>query len=717
MPSLGVIDRGSGNMRWGGAIVAVIVAVGAAAALYIFSGDKLRDIVNAHWPPAAPVQQRQAAIKNAIATLDAMHHPNLAAGTDVKTIELIASEKLKERGLTKVSLETDDQLLKISAAFDVTLRPEDVNVDAQKKEWIAKLKPRVVGRLEAFLSASAVIATSPKYVLQVKLLPAFKSIHVDRITLADRYEVGAAGELLAAILNSYADNVTGSLATAPILSTELPASFQDQFDPTGAIKVAAAADSKFKLSISSKPISSPYRLNAAALLIDGGKVVVLAQISPRDEIVPKAAAGERSSLSDLNEAFNGKVSEGLGLMSLPEGVWAALGKELLASALNSAFAQSQVCLSGSGTIPKQTFAQKIPTPDPASIDCTPKTECAPTQPCDLQVDTNDCRRSRNCQLSVDTKDCSVCLARAPTICVPNFPKGQSCSGGQCIQTGNDPVCEGKKAAQNALYKADYKACVNLGPLYDAKCEADKAVQNAIYATAKAQCESQKAATRLACESSKTSLKAACETVKGAVATLHSTGNVGNLDGSASSTGDLSMCFRQVSLAKDLKKLTMKLESTGAVGIDTSFKFTPLDVAGHVLCALPWTAEKHIDVTVRRQAINVDLSLTKRAASPAYDGHLEGTSIALHFEPSPLSLILQNINFRLACPVASGLVNALTLDLAPFIPEMLKDYTHKIEPMDFSFTPDIPKQSLFGHTINPKLSETPKALVVSGAVAG
>jgi hypothetical protein len=76
-------------------------------------------------------------------------------------------------------------------------------------------------------------------------------------------------------------------------------------------------------------------------------------------------------------------------------------------------------------------------------------------------------------------------------------------------------------------------------------------------------------------------------------------------------------------------------------------------------------------------------------------------------------VLQNVNFDLACPVAAGLINGLTLGLAPFIPELLKDYTYKLAPMTFSFTPDLPEQSILGHSVKPKLSETPLALILSG----
>ncbi|WP_028350567.1 hypothetical protein [Bradyrhizobium murdochi] len=254
----------------------------------------------------------------------------------------------------------------------------------------------------------------------------------------------------------------------------------------------------------------------------------------------------------------------------------------------------------------------------------------------------------------------------------------------------------------------------MGPLYDAACEAQKATQNGLYATQKTQCEAEKSTKKLACEAEKTGRKMACETYKGAVDALHRTGNVGNFDGSISGTGDLGICFRDVAFSADLAKLSMKLETTGSASLDTSFKFTPLDVAGHILCQLPWTADKNINVTVPSQSIGVDVTLARSPGGPEYRGQLKASPIRLHFEPSPTSLVLQNINFYLACPVTAQLVNGMTLNLAPFVPELLKDYTHTLDPIDFSFIPTIPDQPLFGRTIKPTASETPKALIVSGA---
>lgn len=98
---------------------------------------------------------------------------------------------------------------------------------------------------------------------------------------------------------------------------------------------------------------------------------------------------------------------------------------------------------------------------------------------------------------------------------------------------------------------------------------------------------------------------------------------------------------------------------------------PLDFAGHVLCPFEWTADKNITTSVPPQLIETNVSLARENDSGilTYQGRLNELPINLHFQPSPLSLVLQNVNFVLACPAASGLINGLTLGLAPFLPEV------------------------------------------------
>src|SRR5258708_2205525 len=50
-------------------------------------------------------------------------------------------------------------------------------------------------------------------------------------------------------------------------------------------------------------------------------------------------------------------------------------------------------------------------------------------------------------------------------------------------------------------------------------------------------------------------------------------------------------------SETMDKVTLALEAEGRDDIDSHFKFVPLDVAGHILCPLEWTADKRITASI------------------------------------------------------------------------------------------------------------------------
>lgn len=695
--------------RVGVVCLLVLLAVGAAAAYYYLRNDPLRAELNRRWPPVTADQQRQVAIDSTASALKALAAPNVAAGVDVATIKEIAFNEVKSKGVTKLTLATDRQLLRLTADFDVALTPDDLPKHSDKRSLVAALAPRVVGEVELFLTAATSMSDASRRALLVKLLPTVSRVRIDKLTVKGGYDVTAAADAIALLLNRYAGNLSGALSASPVMNVTLPATLQGAFDSSGPIKVDFKEAPGLRLSLAARPIKSPFGLRAAAWLIDADKVIVIAEIAPLDKL-PAQVNPTKGAFEDVKVGFRKSLQNGLAIIDPPSGAWAALGKALVARSLDSAFAQAQPWLVGSGPIPKQTFSAKIPTPNGSSIDCTPRKDCTPTRRYDLQVDTRDCRRPRNCTHNHDTRNCRACLLRAPRICVFH-----SCTGGQCIQSGNDPFCEAAKAAQNAIYDSDFNACNALGPIDDAECELEKGTQNGLYAAAKARCEAEKKTESMACEAQKTAQKVGCEAEKGFLEGLHRTGNLANIDGRVAGMGSFKLGLQEVHFGAKLEKLALTIAVSGSVALDTHFKFVPLDVGGHILCPLEWTADKNITTSIMPQAIVANVTLARETDSGIlmYQGRLGELPIKLHFQPSPLSLVLQNVNFYLACPVAGGLINGLTLGLAPFLPEFLKDYTYKLKPMTFSFTPDLPAQSILGRSIKPKLSETPLALVVSG----
>lgn len=70
----------------------------------------------------------------------------------------------------------------------------------------------------------------------------------------------------------------------------------------------------------------------------------------------------------------------------------------------------------------------------------------------------DCTPTRDCSVSHDTRECNRCLFSA---------------FGHCAVHGNDPSCEGAKAAQNGLYAAQKNQCETAKEQERMTCEAYK----------------------------------------------------------------------------------------------------------------------------------------------------------------------------------------------------------------------------------------------------
>src|ERR1700676_4965247 len=90
--------------------IGLLIALLALGGLYLFLlGDPLLAELNKHWPALNLDQQRQAAIDSTASALLALTSPNVAAGVDAKTIQTIAFENVKSRGVSKLEVTTDRQ--------------------------------------------------------------------------------------------------------------------------------------------------------------------------------------------------------------------------------------------------------------------------------------------------------------------------------------------------------------------------------------------------------------------------------------------------------------------------------------------------------------------------------------------------------------------------------------------------------------------------------
>jgi hypothetical protein len=276
--------------------------------------------------------------------------------------------------------------------------------------------------------------------------------------------------------------------------------------------------------------------------------------------------------------------------------------------------------------------------------------------------TMDCTPTMSCDQPHDERDCSTCI-------IPNIFTGG------CSQRGNDPVCEAAKAAQNTIYDGN----------------------------------------KLACETAKTAKKGACETAKEGLKQISRTGNVANLDGSIGGPAAIRVCVNTADFAKDLSAVSLALSVSGSADLATHIKFVPLDIVGHLACQAPWTEDRTIKATIPEQPLPLKLGLSVKTENGerTYNGRIDEVTLKLHFQPSPTALILQSTNFMLACAPLAGLINTVTVNLAPLIPELLTDFEYKQEAISFSFVPKMPDVKVMGVDVKTDLSETALALVLAG----
>src|SRR5271170_184399 len=135
-------------LRW--IATAIVLLIAGGGAYYYFHYDPLQAELNRRWPPITVEQQRSAAIDSMATVLKTLVMPNVAAGADIATIQGIAFNEVNPKGVTKLAFATDRQLLRMTADFDVTLTPDDLPKDSDKRSLVASLAPHVAGEVELY---------------------------------------------------------------------------------------------------------------------------------------------------------------------------------------------------------------------------------------------------------------------------------------------------------------------------------------------------------------------------------------------------------------------------------------------------------------------------------------------------------------------------------------------------------------------------------------
>lgn len=620
--------------------------------------ETIKELVDKKFPPVDAAHHREKAIATSAASLETMQSPDVAAVLRLDDVRraIEATDGLKKANVKDVKIEGDSQLLladiHLDGVFTSSMFP---GLDTDSAAILDSLKPSLVGVLKIGASITSAVAAEngTDLSLEFQALPLFRELRIEELTVAENIDLADPADFIAGIINRFADNISGELSRVEFAKLTVPASPVESLETSIDGSKTSDDGTKIDVSLTGQPASSPIFVKAVAFKINSNDVSLLVDLSPTGEAISTPAAPDQAPrFPDFDATFDGRLGELVATSERPDATWAALSKSSLSHLINSGFQQANLCLDAAASVPRQEFSEKVEIPDETSIDCTPTKECGSTQDC---RQTNDCRQ---------TEDCRACLLRAPRFCVPNFPSGQTCHGGHCIQEGLDPICQTRKAGRQL-------DCERLKESRRLTCEAEKATK------------------RLACEGEKLATRGLCETGKEALKRLSRTGNLANVDGFAQASGRLRICAPKVVFDAKLTNLDMSLGIEGDADASIGVKWVPLDILGHATCPFQWTEHKDLKVTVPRQNVDVrsGVQYARKGESLWIVAEVETSELKAELRPKPRDLILQNYNMQLACPLLGGLLvsNASVVVVASeAVPELQGKFTFPGQKRKFEF---------------------------------
>ena len=276
-------------------------------------------------------------------------------------------------------------------------------------------------------------------------------------------------------------------------------------------------------------------------------------------------------------------------------------------------------------------------------------DCKRTRDCRLNYDgCPDSHDTRDCSQPHDTRDCSACLLRAPRICVFG-----GCTGGQCIQRGNDPFCEAAKAAQNAIYAAN-----------KATCETAKAAQNVIYKAHRESCVAERKAANLDCNRLAETDVALCKTSKLFKNFGAEISGVGSIGGDARFSGSLKIDASEFLINPDHPRVRFSPSISGNLRADIGLDWTPYDLLGHAFCPTRGRVNANSTATFENAKPSLHATLLKEGQAKD-DGDPATVDLGISFSKTRFpvtispgllhSLYQNNPQLVVTCPLPSALI--------------------------------------------------------------
>jgi hypothetical protein len=652
-----------------------------AMALQLVScgGDQIADELNKLFPPISSNDQRQKAIEGAATSLNSMTSPNVAAAVSLKDFEnLIMSEDLRAQGVTSLEVSGSEQLIEARVRFEKLFTEADAASDPELLEFFKQWQPKISGRVTAYLGVVALPSGDSGTKMNLSLLPSVSRIQIEKVELRGTIDVSGIGTVMAGLLNKYRDNLTGFLTKQPFSTISLPSVAPAVQTLSDEVHIADG-NSDVIVIIDSKSPGPVGRVGAIAWLVTDDIVATVLEVIPPGVVIPRDASIKVDpTFRAIKGQILGFLDESFGVKSLDVAPnWVAVRRDLIAMTANTLVNQASACASANGTAHHKTEA-KIPMPSASAVDCTQRS-CSDSRKCDFEA-------------SKDTRDCGTCILSRPVLCAPDF-LGGGCTGGGCIQRGNDPICEAGKAAQNLAYNVQANA-------------------------EKADCDRLKNQEILACQGEAVVEKTLCDVGRETLSVIkQASGNFANVDVTTDvSTSDLKLCITDFSLSPGLDRASLRLHGSGSATALVDVHFTPLDIVGHLVCSFPWSKSETFTAKMRDPVVPLMASVAVReeGGQAVMDFSVKETAVKLEISPSPTEyLVLKPSMMSVSC---SGLnfISPLVVLLTPFIPTLRGEIDHQFPAQKVSLRVLLPQQEVNGVLLKTKLRSNKQALLLQAS---
>lgn len=156
----------------------------------------------------------------------------------------------------------------------------------------------------------------------------------------------------------------------------------------------------------------------------------------------------------------------------------------------------------------------------------------------------------------------------------------------------------------------------------------------------------------------------------------SAANFANLAGRTGGSADLSVCLKEFAMAPSLGRLEASTIVNGEGVVDLDVKYVPRDIAGYFFCPFSWPEDKRIKITLTEPPARIDAALTLEtsASAPALRATIKTSALAAHMRPSFRERLLGSYDMRAVCSPVGAMLNTVTVDATPSVPEINGDFS-------------------------------------------